>query len=171
MHIVEEKGSKVQGKGVFATQDIKKGSVVLEVDDSQVVEDASKLTKYQNEYECDYLANGKVVLMQSPEKYINHSCDPSTYVKTINRKRKVLAMRDIKKGEEITYDYSINGYNDGTFKCRCGSPICRGVYQGNFFKLPKDIQIKYLPFLEDWFINEHKKEVKRLKNIIMDLKK
>lgn len=160
---VEVKNSKVQGKGVFAIIDIKKGDVVLQIDDSHVVTDPSTLTREQNEYDCDYLSDGKVILMQEPEKYINHSCDPTTYVKTINNVRNVLAMRDIKKGEEITYDYSMNGFNDGTFECHCGSQICRGTYQGNFFKLPEGIQLKYLPYLEDWFLNEHPKEIKELK--------
>lgn len=51
--------------------------------------------------------NGKVILMKEPERSINHSCDPNTYVKTINGVRRVLAMRGIKKGEEITFDYAI----------------------------------------------------------------
>lgn len=159
------KSSPIQGKGVCATVDINKNEVVLEIDDSHVVIDTSKLTKEQNEYDCDYLENGKVILMQSPEKYINHSCDPSTYVKTINGVRKVLAIKDIKKGDEITYDYSINGDNDGTFTCHCGSNICRGVYQGNFFKLPKEIQQKYLPYLDDWFVKQYGEELLNLRNI------
>lgn len=157
------KSSPIQGKGVYATVDIKKGNVVLEIDDSHVVTDPSKLTKEQNEYDCDYLENGKVILMQSPEKFINHSCDPSTYVKTINGVRKVLAMRDIKIGDEITYDYSINGDNDGTFACHCGSKICRGIYQGNFFKLPKEIQLKYLPYLDGWFVKQYIGKIERIK--------
>lgn len=158
------KSSSIQGKGVYAIVDITKGEMVLEIDDSHVVTDPSKLTKEQNEYDCDYLENGKVILMKSPEKFINHSCDPSTYVKTINGVRKVLAMRDIKKGDEITYDYSINGDNDGTFTCHCGSKICRGVYQGNFFKLPLNIQKKYLPYLDDWFVKSYQKEVEGIKD-------
>lgn len=165
MKKVEVKSSKIQGQGVYSTVDIKKGDIVLEIDDSHSVEDTSKLTKRQHEFDCDYLANGKVVLMQPPEKYINHSCDPTTYVKTTGDTRKVFAMRDIKKGEEITYDCSINGYNEGTFICRCGSNKCRGVYQGNFFKLPREIQLRYLPYLEDWFVKEHQKEVDELKKV------
>ena len=128
-----------------------------------MVTNTCKLTKEQNEYDCDYLQNGKVVLMQEPEKYINHSCDPDVYIKTVDGVRKVIAMRNIKCGEEIVYDYSINGDNEGTFQCRCGSNKCRDVYQGNFFKLPIDLQIKYLPYLDDWFIKEHESEIELLK--------
>lgn len=159
---VTVKASTIQGKGVYATKHLNKNDVVLEIDDSHIVTDLSKLTKEQNEYDCDYLANGKVILMQEPEKYINHSCDPSTYVKTIGTSRKVIAMHDISSGDEITYDYSMNGDNDGTFVCHCGATNCRGVYQGDFFKLPIGTQKKYLPYLEDWFIKEHSEEIEKL---------
>ncbi len=158
------KESPIQGKGVYASKDFKEGEVVLEIDDSHIVTDPSTLTKEQNEYDCDYLANGKVILMQEPEKFINHSCDPSTYVKTIGGVRKVLAMHDIKIGDEITYDYSINGDNEGASECHCGADKCRKIYNGNFFKLPVDIQKKYLPYLDDWFIEEYKKEIEELNN-------
>lgn len=160
---VSVKDSGVQGKGVFAEKGFLKDEVILEIDDSHIVEDVSALTDYQQEYDCDYLSDGKTILMQSPEKFINHSCDPSTYIKTIRGKRKVFAMKNIKKGEEITYDYSINGYNDGTFECNCRNTNCRKVYQGNFFKLPKDIQLKYLPYLDSWFMKEHQEEINKLK--------
>ena len=35
--------------------------------------------------------------MQEPEKYINHSCNPTVYVKAENGMRNVYAMRNIKK--------------------------------------------------------------------------
>ena len=166
MSKVVVKESKIQGKGVYTVENIENGDFVLDIDDSHVVTNPSELTEEQNEYDCDYLANGKVVLMQPPEKFINHSCDPTTYVKTINGVRKVLAMRDIKNGEEITYDYSMNGDNEGTFVCHCGSKNCRGVYQGNFFKLPKDVQIKYLPYLDNWFVDEHRTKIAKLQNTL-----
>jgi len=159
MSKVVVKNSSIQGKGVYASQDILQDDVVLVIDDSHVVTNESQITPEQHEYDCDYLANGRVILMQVPEKYINHSCDPSTYVKTLNGIRKVLAMHDLRKGEEITYDYSINGDNDGTFECKCGAKNCRGVYHGNFFKLPLDLQKKYLPYLDSWFVESHKEEI------------
>ena len=92
---VEARESKTQGRGVFANKDFQKGDVVLQIDDTHVVKDKSKLTAGQHELELDYLAD-KTVIMQEPEKYINHSCEPNTYVKTNNGVREVLAMRDIK---------------------------------------------------------------------------
>lgn len=154
--------SLAQGKGVFASKPFKTGELILTIDDSHIVSDEAQLTKEQHEFDLDYLSD-KIVLMQKPEKYINHSCDPNTYVKTENEVRNVRAMRNIKKGEEITYDYSINGDNDGTFICRCGSKKCRGAYQGNFFKLEKELQVQYLPYLDDWFVKKHKEKIATLR--------
>lgn len=158
---VEVKKSPMQGNGVFASHDLKKGDFVLAIDDSHVVEDESKLTSDQHAFDLDYL-DDKIVVMQSPEKFINHSCDPNVYVKTENGVRNIYAMRDIKKGYEIAYDYSINGDNEGTFECHCGSKNCRKVYQGNFFKLPTDIQLKYIPYLDEWFVKKHQDKIDQL---------
>jgi SET domain-containing protein len=161
MKNVAVKKSRISGKGVFSSKNFREGEVILEIDDSYVVSDPSRLTKEQHEFELDYLADGKIVIMQVPEKYMNHSCDPNSYVKTVNGIRKVFAMRDIQKGEEIVGDYSINGHNEGTFQCRCGSENCRLVYQGNF-KLPEALQKKYLQYLDDWFVEQFKDEIVRL---------
>ena len=156
------KKTKIQGKSGFANMDFRPGDVILEIDDSHVVKDSDKLTKRQYAFDLDYLENGKVVHMQAPEKRINHSCHPNAYTKTARGIRKAYAMRDITKGDEITFDYAINGHNDGTFACHCKSKKCRKIYQGNFFKLPKAIQRKYLPYLEDWFKKQFRKEIKGL---------
>jgi hypothetical protein len=161
MEDVVVRESRINGKGVFSARSFKKDEEILDIDDSHVVIDPSTLTKEQHEFELDYLANGKIIVMQTPEKYINHSCDPNLYIKTVRGVRKVFAMRNILKGEELVFDYSINGYNDGTFNCHCGSENCRGVYQGNFFKLPKRLQKKYLPYLDYWFREQFKERIDR----------
>ena len=157
------KKSKIQGKGVFANMDFKARENILAIDDPHIVKDFNELRAYQKEFQCDWLGNGKTVLMQSPERYINHSCDPNSYVKTVKGKRQVLAMRNIKKGEEITYDYVINGYYDSAIKCRCGSKNCRKILNNNFFKLNKKRQKEYLPYLDSWFKRKFSKELKALK--------
>jgi SET domain-containing protein len=153
------KESNIQGVGIFALKDFKKGEVILDYDDSDVVTDESKLSLRDHLYNLDYLANGRIVRMKEPERSRNHSCDPNSYDKNIDGIRRLVAMRDIKAGEEITGDQAMNGYNDGDYECHCGSENCREISQGNFFKLPRDIQVKYLPYLEDWFKNEHRDEI------------
>jgi len=77
--------SPIHGIGVFAAADISKGAPILKIDDSRIVSDEAPLRQSAGEYDyhCDYLAGGTVVLMQSPERHINHSCDPNVFVRTI----------------------------------------------------------------------------------------
>lgn len=100
--------------------------------------------------------------MQAPEKHINHSCNPNSYVKTTGGTRYVFALCEIHAGEEITCDYAINGYYDSDDACRCSSPICRGTISPNFFGLPPGRQREYLPYLDAWFVERFKAELKHL---------
>jgi GNAT superfamily N-acetyltransferase len=129
------------------------------------VTDADPLDPARDEFEhhCDYLAGGKVVLMRPPERFINHACDPNTYIRTIAGDRYVVALRDIRPGEEVTYDYCVNGDGDTEWACACGSPACRRRHLSGFFHLPVDVQARYLALLDDWFVAEHRDEVEALK--------
>ena len=118
------KNSKTAGKGVFAARDFKKGEVILEWKSKQILtqDQVDQLPASEKHYVSTYTKN-EYLLQQSPEKYVNHSCNPNTRVEN----RCDVAIKDIKKGEEITSDYSKD--NDGTqvqFKCNCGSKDCKG---------------------------------------------
>ena len=57
----------------------------------------------------------------------NHSCDPNTGIDGLN----VIALRNIKKNEELTLDYSqFLDENMEPFQCQCGSANCRGLITG-----------------------------------------
>ena len=101
--------------------------------------------------------------MQSPERHINSSCDPSAYVRTIDGIRYVVARRTIAAGDEITYDYIIDCHGGEDWTCRCGSGRCRGTIVSSFFELPLEWQREYLPLLSPWFVQEHVEEIQRLK--------
>jgi hypothetical protein len=72
--------SGIAGLGVFAKRAFRRGNRVLELDDSRVVDHVHPLENTDSPHHRGYLANGRVVLMQFPERYINHSCDPNVYV-------------------------------------------------------------------------------------------
>lgn len=156
--------SGIQGTGVFATRDLARGELVLAIDDSRVVDDDHPLNPLAGEFElhCDYLEDGRVVLMLYPERHINHSCDPNTYVKTILGTRFVFALRGIKKDEEITYDYCINGGGDTVWECHCGVERCLHTIHSDFFHLPFERQVEYLPLLDEWYVREHRAKVEAL---------
>jgi len=58
--------------------------------------------------------------------YINHSCEPNAYMKTIYGHVLFFALRDIERGEEITVDYEDTLHPD-TKRCYCRAPSCRGT--------------------------------------------
>ncbi len=111
--------SLIHGTGVFSSVHFQPGEIILKIDDSRVVSDASPLDQARGELEhhCDYLASGKVVLMQAPERFINHCGHPNTFIRTFSEDRYVVALREIHPGDEITYDYCINGDSDTAWDC------------------------------------------------------
>lgn len=58
--------------------------------------------------------------------YINHSCQPNAYMKTLYGHVLFLALRDIQPGEEITIDYQSTLHSDKK-RCYCGAKNCRGT--------------------------------------------
>jgi SET domain-containing protein len=58
-------------------------------------------------------------------RYINHSCDPNTFMRRAYRKVEFYTKRRIVKGEELTCDYG-ETHHDGKLPCRCGAANCRG---------------------------------------------
>jgi histone-lysine N-methyltransferase ASH1L len=65
-------------------------------------------------------------------RFVNHSCEPNCEMQkwsVLGLPRMALfASRDIKPGEELTYDYNFALFNPSEGQqCRCGSSACRGV--------------------------------------------
>ena len=106
--------SKIHGLGVFASRAFNEGEIVLILDDSRTVDDEHPLRAELGEYphHCDYLASGKVVLMQWPERHINSSCDPNNFVKTSVRVRHIVMRRPVNCSEEVTLDCDIDCHNE-----------------------------------------------------------
>ena len=62
-------------------------------------------------------------------RYINHCCDPNCYCRVVSvdgvKHIVLFAWRDIRDGEEITYDYKLP-IEDVKIICHCGAATCRG---------------------------------------------
>jgi SET domain-containing protein len=63
--------------------------------------------------------------MRTGFRFINHSCEPNTFMRRTKDRAEFYALRDIAKGEELTVDYG-ESHHEGRLRCRCGSPSCRG---------------------------------------------
>jgi uncharacterized protein len=58
-------------------------------------------------------------------RFINHSCAPNTFIRCTPERAEFYALRDIRRGEELTADYGESHHN-GRLPCRCGARNCRG---------------------------------------------
>lgn len=74
---------------------------------------------------CFKLTNRSVIdagVGGNDARFINHSCKPNCYIDIKKGIIWIRAARNIRKGEELTYDYNTDG--DGLIKCRC-TPDCQ----------------------------------------------
>jgi SET domain-containing protein len=159
--------SPIQGRGVFTERSFLQGDTVLEIDDSDPVADRASLTPDQEVYIDVFIGidgEERVTWMKSPERFINHSCDPNTYVRTemTSGVRQVLALRDLRKGDELTWDYALNIWKAwvAPMSCNCGAENCRGIVRGEYFALPRDLQRRYRPLLDGPFRKRFAREIR-----------
>jgi SET domain-containing protein len=153
---VELRPSLIEGLGVFALRPFRSGQLIHTVNVVRQVTAEAPLRPELGERKdhCDY-RDGKVLLIGPPDRHVNHSCDPNAWVRYDAPACEVVARRDIRVGEEITCDYSINLTGGDVWPCHCGATRCRGQVVGDYFQLPPDVQREYAPCLADWFVRRH----------------
>lgn len=158
--IVKDAGKK--GKGVFALRNFKKGEFIFRGKKGKVIhkKDIPKLSPEERVHlnEIDY---NTYEMMRAPERFINHSCNPNSIAKG----RSAFALRNIRKGEEITADYRISAFDRNRWRCYCGSKNYKGWCISDFFTIPEKLQKKYLPYtikvIREEYNRRHKEKVIR----------
>jgi hypothetical protein len=121
--------SKVHGYGVFAKEPINKNTRIVQYDGELIdhKESYKRETKYlkRGEIWC-FTVNRRWVrdanVGGNVARFINHACRPNCYSQIVGKTIWIRAGRNIKQGEELTYDY----YTDGEkiIQCRC-RPGCK----------------------------------------------
>jgi uncharacterized protein len=116
------------GKGVFAQKRYRTTDII-----GEILGDVINDPNYGSHY-CMAMGDGRVLEPHAPFRYVNHSCDPNcefdcfdlTGADASPTQRHVflIALREIRPGEELTIDY--NWPAAVAIPCRCGSPTCRG---------------------------------------------
>ncbi len=123
------------GKGVFANKDFKKGETVF-------VFRGKKVGTMDCTERSLQIGDDKFItpFKKNPGYFINHSCNPSCGIKDL---KKIVAMKKIKKGGEITIDYSfsIKDKHWG-MGCNCRQKNCREIIR-EYKELPKKLKEKY----------------------------
>jgi len=128
------------GLGVFAARDIALGEVILPIEGPPI--DFAETTR-RGARECMAIQIGPSLYIdtQPPAVWVNHSCEPNCGIRA---DRHLTALRPIREGEEICYDYSTT-MEEGSFtmECRCGAPTCRRVLR-DFSTLSPALRRKYI---------------------------
>ena len=146
MKLYKIKKSNIDNKGLYAAKSIKAGRKIINYKGKIItVKETEKNKKFDND-KAIYLfnLNNKYDLDGDFEyntaRLINHSCNPNCEVEGKGLKLWIFALRDIKKGEELSYDYGF-GYDKDykQFVCRCGAKNCVGyiVREGSRWRIKR----------------------------------
>ncbi len=119
-------GRSYAGFGLFAKELLRRGQFVIEYT-------GKILTKEQ----VDAESTGRYLFETSPNRfiegseranlarYLNHSCRPNCEAINERGRIRIYAIRKIKPGEELTYDYGHEYFKDFLRSIGCGCEGCR----------------------------------------------
>lgn len=118
----------MHGAGVYTTDTIAKDTRVLEYTGERIRANKTHGT-YDDVTYLFGMDGGKTVIDGfGMAAFVNHSCDPNCETDQIDGKIWIIALRDIKAGEELSYDYNIYDTEPGEkVPCYCGAANCRGT--------------------------------------------
>jgi SET domain-containing protein len=127
--MIEKRRSRLHGWGIFATADIPKNKRIIDYAGEKIAARVS-LKREQR-----YLRLGRIWCFKinrawvrdahvggNLARFINHSCRPNCYAQVVGDIIWIRAARNIRKGEELSYNYHTDG--EGSIPCRC-RPGCR----------------------------------------------
>jgi SET domain-containing protein len=124
---IAQRRSSVHGEGVFAAEAIRKGTRIIDYAGELIRHDESELR------EDEYSAQGCIWVFRvnrawsrdanvdgNIARFINHSCSPNCHFEIVDKTIWIRALRDIRRGEELTYDYKTTGNRHIPCRCRPG---------------------------------------------------
>lgn len=145
MSAILVKHSPIHGTGVFAARDIAEGEEIIHYEGRIVTHDEADDGVEDNGHTFLFTLNDMYVIDGGVDgndaRYINHSCEPNCEPWLVEdadgdpaKDRVVIqALRPIKAGEELSYQYGItteeplDAEERAMWVCRCGSPKCSGT--------------------------------------------
>ena len=121
--------SRIHGDGLFADEKIRHGRRIIEYTGEKILsgegtvrsrneEELTYIFTLNDHYDVDGAVNG------NNARFANHSCEGNTYVDIIRGRIWLIAEQTIEDGEEITFDYRLQG--EELYTCVCGAEDCRG---------------------------------------------
>ncbi len=151
--------SRIQGRGLFATEDIPNGTTLIRLGgrivssaelDVLIAHAAAKPGSPYVDTITVYEDAHLVLPAGSKVHFGNHSCDPNAWHAG---PYEIGARRNIRAGEEVTIDYATSsGAKDFSMECTCGTALCRAQVTSEDWRRP-ELQDRYwdhwVPALRD----------------------
>jgi hypothetical protein len=147
-----------KGRGVFAARRIEAGELVWDYsgDEKWIQDIPSELWQYCFQVDYDKYV---VPRREGPGWFMNHSCEPNC---VIMGRTRIVALRRIEQGEEVTFDYSTNvGWDGFSMECSCGSlNSCRKVVRSYRF-LPEELKGRYGACVSEFLLRPRRSGAKQ----------
>ncbi len=121
--------SNIDGTGLFAAEKLPSKRKLGDMGGEVIsIRKARRLAKQSHRISIVEFDDDTALYADMPDnhlRYINHSCDPNTYMRLFNHRVEFYTLRAIKSGEELTCNYG-ETHHEGALPCRCGAKNCKG---------------------------------------------
>jgi uncharacterized protein len=132
------KSSSIHGIGGFARVDIPIGTRVIEYV-GEIISKQESLVRCERSNEYIFAIDDERDLdgnvEWNPARFLNHSCEPNCEAQFVDGHIWLVAIRDVRAGEELTFNYSYDLADYREHPCRCGAKTCVGyIVAEEFFE-------------------------------------
>jgi len=125
---------------VFATRFFRRGVIVLTFHGPLMAREEIEDFTHTIQVESDRFIGASGGL----DDFVNHSCDPNCVLGDARSGPRLVALRDIAPGEEVSFDYSTCILAEPEIaRCMCGAARCRGEI-ASFWRLQSSTRRRYL---------------------------
>ncbi len=138
---IKVRHSEIHGNGVFAARKIPAGARIIEYQGKRITDKQAEKRFGQDPENPHHtfffsLDSGKLIDggdEGNDARWINHACEPNCEAQEEKGRVFIHALRDIKRGEELNYDYGLviddkmSKALKKAYACRCGCEACRGT--------------------------------------------
>jgi SET domain-containing protein len=133
------RGSRIHGRGMFASKVIPKGTRIIEYTGERITKAEGWRRELARQERAKRGADGCIYIFElntktdidgsvlwNTARYINHSCAPNCESQIVRGRVWVVSLREILPGQELTYDYYYDYDHYQDHPCRCGAQDCAG---------------------------------------------
>lgn len=137
--LCEVRESEIHGRGLYATNDIKEGTKIIQYVGEKITKKESNKRALEWEEQARETGDGLVYIFEldddydidgrigdNPARYMNHSCDGNSEALNTDGEIWIIAIEDIDEGDELVYDYGYDMEHFMDHPCLCGSDNCIG---------------------------------------------